>query len=94
MKNFYRDAAKINEEGLQQIWDALAKHHKLGGAHFDRRAVKAWAAEAEDRWFNTGRVTIVIDADNSLSGLVVVVPINRAGWFMDNALNFFEKRTQ
>ena len=37
----------VNENGLKQIADFLAEKHKLGGDHFNKSMLRAWAEDAE-----------------------------------------------
>ena len=37
----------VNDIGLQQIADFLAKNHKKGANYFTRDMLRAWAADAE-----------------------------------------------
>ena len=45
--------AHINVNGLNQIAEALGRHHKLGRDHFTPSMLNAWATDAEDH-FNQG----------------------------------------
>ena len=48
-----RKIARINVNGLNQIAEALGRHHKLSREHFTLAMLNAWATEAEDH-FNQG----------------------------------------
>jgi hypothetical protein len=45
--------ARINAHGLNQIAEALGRHHKLGREHFTPVMLNSWASDAEDH-FNDG----------------------------------------
>ena len=72
--------ATINANGLNQIAAALAKHHKLGGDHFTRAMIQAWASEAEDHFAEGNGCYIEIRAFDSTSSAPVEVTITPEGY--------------
>lgn len=72
--------ARINENGMNQIADALGSYHKLGRAHFTRNMLEAWATEAENN-FNDGKgCQFEIRATDSALGRAVEVAITADGY--------------
>ena len=58
----------INATGLAEIAAFLAANHKLGGDHFDRDMLRAWAADAERQLDENDRATIEIKSWESIHG--------------------------
>lgn len=69
----------INETGLREISEFLAARHKLGGEHFTRDMILAWAADAEAHLANGNPATIEIPAWDSVSGHAEVYEISGNG---------------
>lgn len=72
--------ARINENGLQQIADALGEHHKMGRGHFTITMLHAWAREAEDHFNEGSGCYIQIRGMDSVSGWPVDVDITKDGY--------------
>lgn len=58
----------INTAGLAEIHYFLARHHKLGGAHFTDGMLRAWAADAEFQLAEGNDACIEIRSWDALSG--------------------------
>jgi hypothetical protein len=58
----------LNENGLAQIKEFLAEHHKKGGEHFTREMLCAWAADAEFQLGEGNPASIEIRSFDSVSG--------------------------
>lgn len=58
----------VNEKGLAEIHQFLAEKHKLGGEHFDRAMLRAWAADAEFQLGEGNPARIEIRSFDSVSG--------------------------
>lgn len=72
--------ATINDNGLQQIAQALAKYHKLGAENLTVLAINARAQEAE-RSFDAGNgMTFEIRARDSVTGRPEEVTISPDGY--------------
>ena len=69
----------INDAGLAEIHAFLAAHHKLGGAHFDRDMLRAWAADAERQLSEGNGPTIEIKSWDSTSGHTEELTISAEG---------------
>lgn len=59
---------QVNEKGLAEIQAFLAEKHKLGGDHFDRSMLQAWAQDAEFQLGEGNPASIEIRSFASLSG--------------------------
>lgn len=70
----------INENGLNQIHAHLAASHKLGGDHFTRDMLLAWAADAERNMNDDGRGEFEIRAWDSVSGSTELCRITGEGF--------------
>lgn len=58
----------VNEIGLNEIKEFLAKNHKLGGDHFTRDMLRAWADDAEFQLGEGNFATIEIRPWDSING--------------------------
>lgn len=58
----------VNEKGLAEIQAFLAKKHKLGGNHFDRSMLQAWAQDAEFQLGEGNPASIEIRSFDAVSG--------------------------
>lgn len=58
----------INETGLESIHAHLAEKHRLGGEHFTRDMLMAWAGEAEESIANGNDACFEISSFDSVSG--------------------------
>lgn len=58
----------VNEQGLSEIQSFLADKHRLGGAHFDRAMLQAWAQDAEFQLGEGNPASIEIRSFDSVSG--------------------------
>lgn len=58
----------VNERGLQEIHSILAVRHKLGGEHFDRAMLGAWAADVERHLADGNGAYFEIRASDTVSG--------------------------
>ncbi len=70
----------VNENGLNQIHKILAEHHKLGGDHFDKKMLRAWAADAEFQLEQGNPAMIEIRAWDSISGHTETFTISDEGF--------------
>lgn len=70
----------INENGLNQIHAHLAASHKLGGDHFTRDMLLAWAAHAERNLSEYGAAEFEIRAWDSVSGHTELCRITGEGF--------------
>ena len=70
---------KVNETGLDEIKEFLAKNHKKGGEHFDSEMLKAWAKDAEFQLSEGNPAEIEIEDYSSVSGATVTYRISDAG---------------
>lgn len=70
----------INQNGLQQIHDALGKYHKLGYDHFTPEMLSAWAADVEDNYSNCGNAEFEIRSHDTKAGSPVIIAINPDGY--------------
>ena len=58
----------VNEKGLKEIHGILAANHRLGGDHFDRAMLLAWAADVERHLDDGNGAYIEIRASDTVSG--------------------------
>ena len=58
----------VNDKGLVEIHQFLADKHKLGGDHFDRSMLQAWAQDAEFQLGEGNPASIEIRSFDSVSG--------------------------
>lgn len=58
----------VNEKGLAEIQAFLAEKHKLGGDHFDRSMLQAWAQDAEFQLGEGNPASIEIRSFDAVSG--------------------------
>ena len=72
--------ARINENGLQQIADALGEFHKFGRDHFTNSMLHAWASDAEDSFATFGRCEFEIKGAYTNSGAPEIVVITSDGY--------------
>ena len=70
---------KINETGLDEIREFLAKNHKKGEEHFTIEMIKAWAKDAEFQISEGNPASIEIEDCSSASGATVSYRISDAG---------------
>lgn len=69
----------VNDAGLDEIHAFLADHHKLGGDHFNRAMLRAWAADAEFQLGEGNTASIEICSSDSVSGHTETFTISAAG---------------
>ena len=69
----------VNEIGLKEIHDFLAKKHKKGGEHFDHEMLLAWARQAEFQISEGNPASIEIRSYDSVSGHTENYTISPAG---------------
>lgn len=69
----------VNDNGLNEIHRFLATHHRLGGEHFDRSMLQAWAADAEFQLREGNPPSIEIRSWDAVSGHTEEYTISRAG---------------
>ena len=69
----------VNDNGMTQIHQFLAEHHKNGGDHFDRDMVRAWAADAEFQLSEGNPASIEIPARDAVSGHAETFTISAEG---------------
>lgn len=69
-----------NENGLSQIHAHLSSLHKLGGDHFTRDMLLAWAADAERNMNDAGQPAFEISAWDSVSGRTELCRITDDGF--------------
>lgn len=70
----------INTAGLAQIHAHLASSHKLGGDHFTKDMLLAWAEDAERNMNDDGRGEFEIRAWDSVSGHTELCRITEEGF--------------
>ena len=58
----------VNDKGLTEIHEYLAANHKLGGDHFDRDMLCAWAEQAEYQLSEGNSATIELKSSETISG--------------------------
>ena len=68
----------VNEQGLKEIRDFLAEHHKRGD-NFSRSMLLAWAADAEFQLSEGNPASIEIRAYDSVSGRAEEYTISAEG---------------
>lgn len=69
----------VNEAGINEIHDFLADYHKLGGDHFTKSMLRAWAADAEFQMAEGNGPCIEIRSWDSVSGATVDFQVSDAG---------------
>jgi hypothetical protein len=69
----------VNENGLNQIHQFLAEHHKKGGDHFDRSMLRAWAADAEFQLAEGNPASIELRSFDAVSGHTETFTISEEG---------------
>lgn len=69
----------VNEKGLAEIAAFLAANHKLGGDHFTRDMLRAWAADAEFQLAEGNSATIEIKSWDALSCHTETFTVSDAG---------------
>jgi hypothetical protein len=69
----------INDAGLDEIHAFLAEHHKLGGEHFNRALLRAWAADAEFQLGEGNGPSIEIRSFDSVSGHTETFTVSPVG---------------
>jgi len=69
----------VNQIGLNEIRQFLADNHKLGGNHFTREMLQAWAVDAEFQLSEGNSASIEIRSFDSVSGATVEYTISDAG---------------
>lgn len=69
----------VNERGLNEIKEFLAANHKLGGNHFTRDMLLAWAADAEFQLAEGNPASIEIKSWDSIHGRAQEFTISAAG---------------
>jgi len=72
--------AHINTNGLNQIAEALGRHHKLGRDHFTQSMLHAWASDAEDHFNDGNGCYFEIRSFDSTSNSPVEVTITAEGY--------------
>lgn len=69
----------VNEAGLAEIHAFLAANHKLGGEHFNRALLRAWAADAEFQLGEGNSPSIEIRSFDSVSGHTETFTVSPSG---------------
>lgn len=69
----------VNDNGLNQIHQFLAEHHKKGGDHFDKSMLLAWAADAEFQLAEGNPASIEIRSWDTVSGHTETFTISDEG---------------
>lgn len=69
----------INAIGLAEIQAFLTAHHKLGGDHFTRDMLMAWAIDAEFQLAEGNPASVEIRSSDSVSGLPMQFTVSDAG---------------
>jgi hypothetical protein len=69
----------VNEKGLVEIQNFLRKNHKLGGDHFDKEMLLAWAEQAEFQLAEGNPASIEIRSWDSVNGATVNFEISDEG---------------
>lgn len=69
----------VNEKGLAEIHQFLAEKHKLGGDHFDRSMLQAWAQDAEFQLGEGNPASIEIRSWDAVSGHTETYTISEEG---------------
>ena len=70
---------KVNEIGLNEIKEFLARSHKKGGEYFTLEMLKSWAKDVEFQISEGNPAEIEIEHYNSVSGADVSYRISDAG---------------
>ena len=70
---------RVNETGLEDIKKFLSDNHKLGGDHFDRSMLQAWAHDAEFQLSEGNPASIEIRSWDTISGHTENHTISDAG---------------
>jgi predicted NUDIX family NTP pyrophosphohydrolase len=66
----------VNETGLAEIRAILSKHHKLGGDHFTKAMIDAWAAEVEFQLAEGNSPSFEIRSWDNVSGYTQVFTLS------------------
>jgi hypothetical protein len=69
----------VNDQGMFEIKEFLSAKHKLGGQHFDRDMLRAWAADAEFQLAEGNDASIEIRSFGAISGHTETFTISPAG---------------
>lgn len=69
----------INVTGLGEIFEFLAKRHKLGGDHFTSSMLNAWADDAEAQMAEGNPASIELKSWESVSGHTELFTVSDAG---------------
>lgn len=70
----------INEHGLNEIKEFLAENHRLGGDHFTREMLLAWAADAEQSLADgCSEAMIELKSWDSIHGRTQTFSVSEAG---------------
>ena len=69
----------VNSNGLNQIHQFLADHHKKGGEHFNDEMLRAWAADAEFQLAEGNDACIEIRSFDAVSGHTETFTISPEG---------------
>jgi hypothetical protein len=69
----------VNENGLKEIQQFLAENHKLGGDHFTKDMLRAWAADAEFQLAEGNPPSIEIKSWDSIHGATIEYTITKRG---------------
>lgn len=69
----------VNDHGLKEIHEFLSIHHRLGGDHFDRSMLQAWAEDAEFQLGEGNPPSIEIRSWDSVSGHTEEFTLSRNG---------------
>lgn len=69
----------VNDNGLNQIHQFLAEHHKKGGDHFDNDMLRAWAADAEFQLTEGNPASIELRSWDAVSGHTETFTISNEG---------------
>lgn len=70
---------KVNDKGLAEIHQFLAKNHKLGGDRFGPDELRAWARDAEFQISEGNDASIEIRSFDSVSGHTEIYTITAEG---------------
>ena len=79
--------ARINVNGLNQIAEALGRHHKLGRDHFTPSMLNAWAMDAEDNFNQGNGCYFEIRSFDTKSGAAMEVSITSEGYEVEDLNN-------
>lgn len=72
--------ARINANGLEQIAEALGRHHKLGRDYFTPAQLKRWAGKAEESFAFGNGMGFEIKSFFTNTGAPVEVTISAEGF--------------